>query len=103
MDNNSKFIVLTGVTRGLGRALLDGFAHEGHTVAGCGRNGKVVDELRNMYPATHRFNVVDVTKDAAVRAWAATVLDEYGPPDLLINNAAIINDAAPLWEISAEE
>jgi NAD(P)-dependent dehydrogenase (short-subunit alcohol dehydrogenase family) len=103
MDKDTRFIVLTGVTRGLGRALLEGFVAEGHTVAGCGRNGQAVDELRSMYQAPHRFDVVDVTKDAAVRAWAETALTAYGAPDLLINNAAIINAAAPLWEISAEE
>jgi NAD(P)-dependent dehydrogenase (short-subunit alcohol dehydrogenase family) len=103
MNRNSKFIVLTGVTRGLGRALLEGFIAEGHTVAGCGRNAKAVDELRQMYPAPHRFDTVDVTSDAAVKTWAIAVLADHEAPDLLINNAALINRAAPLWEINAEE
>jgi NAD(P)-dependent dehydrogenase (short-subunit alcohol dehydrogenase family) len=103
MSRNSKLIVLTGVTRGLGRALLEGFIAEGHTVAGCGRNAKIIDELQKKYPAPHRFDVVDVTKDAAVQAWATAIISEHGAPDLLINNAALINRAAPLWEISAEE
>jgi NAD(P)-dependent dehydrogenase (short-subunit alcohol dehydrogenase family) len=103
MNRNSKFIVLTGVTRGLGRALLEGFIAEGHTVAGCGRNAKAIEELRQMYPAPHRFDAVDVTSDAAIKTWAGAVLAEHRAPDLLINNAALINRAAPLWEISAEE
>jgi NAD(P)-dependent dehydrogenase (short-subunit alcohol dehydrogenase family) len=103
MSNDKKFIVLTGVTRGLGRALLDGFISEGHTVAGCGRSSKAIEELKQMFRAPHRFAVVDVTKDNAVKAWAHSVLGKGEAPDLLINNAAVINRSAPLWELSAEE
>jgi NAD(P)-dependent dehydrogenase (short-subunit alcohol dehydrogenase family) len=103
MTNSSRFIVLTGVTRGLGRALLDGFIAAGHKVAGCGRNSKAIAELSAMYPAPNRFDVVDVTSDASVKGWATNVLKEHGTPDLLINNAATINRTAPLWEITAEE
>src|SRR5947207_2068672 len=103
MTRNSKFIVLTGVTRGLGRALLEGFIAEGHTVAGCGRSAKAIDELRQMFPAPHRFDTIDVTNDDAVKTWAAAVLADHHAPDLLINNAALINRAAPLWEITPEE
>ena len=35
--------------------------------------------------------------------WAAEVIDAIGPPDLLINNAALINRNAALWQVSAEE
>jgi NAD(P)-dependent dehydrogenase (short-subunit alcohol dehydrogenase family) len=38
-----------------------------------------------------------------VKAWAAAVLDELGPPDLLVNNAAIINANAPLWKVPADD
>ena len=103
MDRNVRFIVLTGVTRGLGRALLEGFIAEGHTVAGCGRNAKAIEELRQMYPPPHRFDTVDVTSDDAVKIWATALLSNHPAPDLLINNAALINRAAPLWEIDAQE
>ena len=56
MNRTKKTIVLTGVTRGLGRALLEGFIAEGHTVAGCGRSAKAIDELRQMYPAPNRHH-----------------------------------------------
>ena len=101
--SSAKFIVLTGVTRGLGRALLEGFIEAGHTVAGCGRNAKGIEELRGIYPAPNHFTALDVTNDAAVKAWAETLLQAHGAPDLLINNAATINRSARLWEISADE
>ena len=31
------------------------------------------------------------------------MLEDFGPPDLLINNAAVINANAPLWEVPVEE
>jgi NAD(P)-dependent dehydrogenase (short-subunit alcohol dehydrogenase family) len=99
----SKLIVLTGCTRGLGRALVAPFAAAGHTVVGCGRSEKHVAELSKQLPAPHTFAAVDVTDAAAVSAWAASVLAAHGPPDLLVNNAAVMNTPAVLWEVPAEE
>ncbi|MBN9521312.1 SDR family oxidoreductase [bacterium] len=98
-----KLIVITGATRGLGRALVPRFAAAGHTVVGCGRGAAHVAELAAAFPAPHRFDRLDVTDGAAVAAWAAAVLKSHGPPDLLINNAAVMNTPAPLWDVPAAE
>ncbi|HXG46022.1 MAG TPA: SDR family oxidoreductase [Methylomirabilota bacterium] len=102
-NRESKTIVITGATRGLGRALCEGFIRLGHTVAGCGRDAGRVAELQSRCGSRHSFATVDVASDEAVAAWASTVLSRHGPPDLLLNNAAVINRNAPLWEISAGE
>lgn len=102
-DNSQRTILITGVTRGLGRALVDRFAEAGHRVIGCGRTDHKVAELQSVHSAPHRFDVVDVRDDGAVAKWAGEVLDEGDPPDLLINNAAIINRNAPLWEVPPAE
>lgn len=99
----SKTIVITGVTRGLGRAMLEGFHRRGHCVIGCGRNAEAIEELRRDYSKPHRFDSVDVTDDNAVKAWAADAISTNGPPDFLVNNAAVINRNAALWEISDAE
>jgi NAD(P)-dependent dehydrogenase (short-subunit alcohol dehydrogenase family) len=99
----SRVIVLTGATRGLGRALVPHFAAAGHTVAGCGRSATHVAELKKQFHSPHLFAVVDVSDPAAIEAWAKEVLAEIGPPDLLINNAAVMNPIAPLWQISAAD
>ncbi len=96
-------IVLTGATRGLGRALVGSFAAAGHTVLGCGRSREHVEALRKSFPAPHRFDALDVMDAAAVEQWAAEVLARGGPPDLLINNAALMNTPAPLWRIDPAE
>jgi NAD(P)-dependent dehydrogenase (short-subunit alcohol dehydrogenase family) len=98
----SRRVVVTGVTRGLGRALAEGFAARGHTVAGCGRSSDALDGLRQKLGAQHDFAVVDVASDEAVRAWAYRILDTMRAPDLLVNNAALINPNAPLWQVPAE-
>jgi NAD(P)-dependent dehydrogenase (short-subunit alcohol dehydrogenase family) len=99
----TKRIVLTGATRGLGRAMARGFAALGHTVLGCGRGVEQLEALRNELGDTHHFAAVDVRDEAAVRAWADEVLARFGPPDLLINNAAVINTPRSLWDVPADE
>jgi NAD(P)-dependent dehydrogenase (short-subunit alcohol dehydrogenase family) len=100
---NGKIIVVTGVTTGLGRAMAEEFARLGHTVLGCGRSQKRIDELKEKFGNPHDFYAVDVSSDDAVKSWASVSLTTHGPPDLLINNAAVINKNARLWEVSARE
>jgi NAD(P)-dependent dehydrogenase (short-subunit alcohol dehydrogenase family) len=95
-------IVITGVTRGLGRALTEWFIAQGHTVIGCGRGPQIVD-MRFDFPAPNDFAVVDVAEDNKVAVWAENVLAKHGAPDLLINNAALMNNPAPLWKVPAAE
>ncbi len=99
----SRLIVLTGATRGLGRALAREFIRLGQTVAGCGRSSEAIAELRRQHGPPHDFQVVDVAGEEAARVWAARVIERHGPPDLLLNNAALINRSAPLWQLSAGE
>ncbi len=92
-------ILITGVSRGLGRALCEAYAEQGHEVAGCARSKKPISELRKSLGAEHHFTSLDLTSDAAVGEWITTLNDKWGVPDLVINNAAIINENAPLWEV----
>jgi NAD(P)-dependent dehydrogenase (short-subunit alcohol dehydrogenase family) len=95
-------IVITGVTRGLGRALAEWYIANGHTVIGCGRSAEILN-LRFTHPAPHDFTNVDVTEENRVALWSEKVLAEHGAPDLLINNAAVMNTPAPLWQVPAKE
>lgn len=98
-----RIVVLTGATRGLGRAMVDRLIEAGHTVIGCGRSLNAIKTLHAKYRAPHRFDCVDIVDDTLVGEWAASVIAEFGPPDLLLNNAAIINENAALWDVSAAE
>lgn len=98
----AKIVVITGVSRGLGLAMTEQFIKEKHTVLGCARSPQVIQQLQK-YGSPHNFAVVDVSNEQQVKAWADNLLSKYAPPDLLLNNAGIINQLAPLWQISAEE
>jgi len=100
---NGKTILITGVTRGLGRAMAEELIRLGHVVAGCGRSNSEIEQLRKHFAAPHDFSVVDVADDAQVALWAKRILPSQGPPDLLLNNAAVINRNAPLWEVPVKE
>jgi len=101
--NRKKVVVITGVTRGLGRAMAEKFIALGHTVLGCGRNRKIIDELRHQWPKRHDWEVVDVTNEPQVQAWMERLHKKCGAPELVLNNAGLINQNAPLWKVSAEE
>lgn len=99
----AKVVIITGASRGLGRAMAEEFIRLGHRVLGCGRSAAAIRELEAQFGPEHRFSVVDVTDDEAVHDWAAQCLQHAGPPDLLLNNAAIVNRNAPLWKVPARE
>ena len=94
---------ITGVSRGLGRAMSEGFAKQGHTVVGCARSSEAIASLQNELGSPHRFDVVDVADANHVQRWAEQTLAESGPPDFLINCAAVMNENAPLWEMSEQD
>ncbi len=96
-------VAITGVSRGLGLALVPELARAGCIVSGCARTLAAMDELARAFGPPHAFAAVDVARDSDVARWGAALVDRAGPPDLVIANAALINASAPLWEVSAEE
>ena len=103
MVSTQKLILITGVSRGLGRALTEEFIRLGHTVLGCGRSQDEIARVQKLFGPPHDFAVVDVAGDGQVAVWAKRILKSHGAPDLLLNNAGLINRNAPLWEINARE
>lgn len=103
MTDDTRTVLITGATRGLGRAMAARFAELGHIVIGCGQSLNAIKQLESEHGSPHRFDCIDVSDDAQVASWARGVTDEFGAPDLLLNNAATINRNAALWEVSAEE
>ena len=103
MKADNRHIVVTGATRGLGRALAKAFASMGHRVSGCGRSAEAVDTLNREALPAEAYAVVDVTDETAVARWAESRVEAEGPPDLLVNNAGRINRHAPLWKVPVEE
>ncbi len=100
MSQPPKVIVITGATRGLGLAMSERFLELGHTVFGCGRS---IDKVAKLFEPPNIITSVDVATEEEVKRWAKRTLQAIGPPDFLINNAALINRNAALWQLSAEE
>lgn len=99
----SRTILITGVSRGLGRALVEGFVKGGHRVIGCSRDSEAFREFRAHMGSCCDLRAVDVTSETHVSSWAKDILQQYGAPDLLLNNAAVINRNEKLWQISEAE
>jgi len=83
--------------------MAEGFAARDWTVAGCGRSEEALERLRQELSGSHFFAAADVSRDAEVGEWCVRAEEMVGAPDLLLNNAAIINRPAPLWEVPAGE
>lgn len=98
-----KLVVITGVTKGIGLALVGEFTRCGWRVAGCGRSVEAVQELQNKYGSEHLLSVVDIKDNASVSKWAKEVASKMGIPSILINNAALINHPKVLWEVPTDE
>jgi NAD(P)-dependent dehydrogenase (short-subunit alcohol dehydrogenase family) len=98
-----KHVLITGCTRGLGLAMARGFAARGWAVSGCGTNSSAAASLQKELGDKHRITRCDVTSADEVASFAADILAGSGAPDLLVNNAAVINRNGPLWEVSPED
>jgi short-subunit dehydrogenase len=79
-------IVVTGASRGIGRAVVERFAKAGHTVIACARGQAGLDALKATWPQVECI-VCDMQNDAAVDALAQQIAQQHGAVDLLVNNA----------------
>jgi len=100
---DTRTILITGVSRGLGRALALRLAGLGHQILGCGRTASAIEELQGLLGEPHALSIVDVASVTEVETWARRLLARHPPIDLLLNNAGVINPNAPLWEVPEEE
>ena len=103
MNINTQNIIITGVTRGLGMALAKQYIKQGHMVIGCGRNANLIGSMSDLYSKNTDFQVVNISNYKKVSSWAQDIINKYGPPDYLINNAGVINKNNYLWNISPDE
>ncbi len=92
--------VLTGASRGLGRALARGLAADGYALVIDARDAATLRAMAASLPAGTEVAALpgDIT-DPAHRAALAAAADGFGGPDLLINNAGTLG-ASPLPAIA---
>jgi NAD(P)-dependent dehydrogenase (short-subunit alcohol dehydrogenase family) len=91
-SNSGRSAVVTGAGSGLGRDIALGLATKGYVVFGTALNAGEVQDLKEASGGRVSLTVCDITKEQAVRAWAASVSDTQGVGglSLLISNAGIL-------------
>ena len=99
----SKLVVISGCSRGLGRAMALEFSSRGWRVAGGARTVDALEELSRGINTESLFIPMDVTDPHSVESFAQQVEDKFGSPDLLVSNAGLINQNAPLTQVTPNE
>lgn len=105
LELKGKNVLVTGGSKGIGRAVASLFAKEGANVAICARNA---DEVAGVVAALAGTGVkswgcaVDVADPAALKAWVDEAAAQFGGIDALVCNvsALAVGDSAETWERS---
>jgi len=96
MDFTGQNVIVTGATRGIGRAITEGFLAAGATVIGTyGSNDDAARQFRDEIDAADRLQLhrCDVADHLAVEVFYRLVEERYGTIDVLVSNAGIRRDA----------
>lgn len=89
----NRVVVVTGANEGIGYHTLTALLERGYRVAGLDVDGTNLRPLQDANPERVRFYECDVTVDDDVETAIASILDEWGQIDVLLNNAAIFHFA----------
>ncbi|MCI0705876.1 MAG: SDR family oxidoreductase [Ignavibacteriae bacterium] len=108
MRLQNKHIVISGASKGLGKALALRFASEGASVALCSRTQAELDSVKKeilaAYPNTRvHTHVCDISNQKQVDAFVQSLLNEFGTIDVLVNNAGALGPRVPIAEYPATE
>jgi len=99
----NKLVVVTGGSKGIGRAITERFARAGFDVATCGRNAKdlatLKSDLESFGVKAHAF-VADMRDKAQIKTFCDQVLALNQAVDVLVNNAGYFVPGSVLSEPS---
>lgn len=93
---NEKVALITGASRGIGRAIAQKFAKEGAYIAAiyCGNEQKALELKDEIEKNGGKINIYkcDVSNFAECESTVKKVIEDFGGVDILVNNAGITND-----------
>ncbi len=92
-DLNNKVVVITGAAGGMGREMAIQAAQQGALLAISDWNeeglAQTADQCKQAGATQIRTDRIDVSDRAAMAAWAAAVVDQFGRVNMVINNAGV--------------
>jgi dehydrogenase/reductase SDR family protein 4 len=95
----NKIAIVTGASRGIGRAIAETFVREGASVVICGRNPETIAQVaRELGPAVTPI-VCHAGRREQVTAMVDTVTRQFGRIDILVNNAGTNVAQAPCLDL----
>lgn len=104
-DLTGRLALVTGSSRGIGRALAEGLAEAGASVILHGRGGDALQASARALQetgATVASVSFDVTDAAAVRSGVEAMIAAHGVPDILVNNAGV-QRRAPFCDVASSD
>lgn len=99
MKLKGKIAIITGASSDIGTDISKRFAEEGATVIMLGRNLRSLDKARGLVKGNAVSMACDIMNDSQVLSVVEQIVDQYGKIDILVNNAAKINDAIHFHEM----
>ncbi|MGQ0605945.1 MAG: SDR family NAD(P)-dependent oxidoreductase [Candidatus Nitrosotenuis sp.] len=101
MKLSGKVALITGASRGIGKAIAREFANHGGTVVICGKDKTNLEKAASELGA---FAIqTDIRKESEVQNLINKTIEKFGRLDILVNNAGIFPKIKPLHEISDSE
>lgn len=95
-DLTGKIAIVTGGSRGIGRAICLELAKRGASIAFCGRslndNTRSLEEELKSLGVEAKGYALDAADHEASKAFVAEVIKDFGTIDILVNNAGITRD-----------
>ncbi len=90
----NKLLIVTGGTKGIGRALIEKFASAGLDIITCARNSKELKQLKSdiesSYPSIQLYTFkADLSKKEETMDFASFIKDHKRPVEILINNTGV--------------
>jgi len=101
-DREIQVWLITGSSRGLGRALAGAVLAAGHRLIATARNPKQLSDLAERYGDQVRAVALDVTDERAATAAVQSAVDAFGRLDVLVNNAGY-GDLASIEDTSMND
>ena len=95
MKLNNKSVVVTGASSGMGKAIVELFAHEGANIIAVARRAERLEALRDSLadaPGTVIPFTGDVSRQETMEQAIDLAVEKFGRLDVLINNAGVMDD-----------